>query len=215
MHASDCRLGYLEDTPNEHSIGSPNLQPGARTLELAERPSVGQQSAFYLGEDHSHLVIALLRKRCGQVLSEPVEILADDTAYVLVARGSMPGVRRRPASRGRHVRQRRHAECLVLVCEQPGPRSQIVEEPVEYRVQGVRLGNPSVSLPHVQDRIDDFAEHLVEGGHRIVTPGLAHASAEAGRRPAQAPGRATGSRHPTPRDLPVCDIGLLSPGQSR
>jgi hypothetical protein len=25
---------------------------GPRTLELAERPPVGQQSAFYLGEDH-------------------------------------------------------------------------------------------------------------------------------------------------------------------
>ena len=94
----------------------------------------------------------------------------------------MPRMRRRPASRGRHVRQRRHAERLVLVCKQPGPGSQIVEELVEHPVEGVRLGNPSVSLPHVQNRVDDFAEHLVEGGDRIVAPGLAHAGANAGQR---------------------------------
>jgi hypothetical protein len=44
---------------------------------------------------------------------------------------------------------------------------------------------------------------------------LAHASANAGRRPAQVQGQATGLRDPMRRDLPVCDIGLLSPGQSR
>ena len=63
---------------------------------------------------------------------------------------------------------------------------------VEYRVQSVRLGNPPVSLPHVQNRVDDFAEHRVEGGDRIVPPRLAHAGADAGRRPAHGQGRATG-----------------------
>jgi hypothetical protein len=53
---------------------------------------VNQQSAFHFGEGRSHLVIVLLREGCGQVLPEPAEILADDPADFLVARGSMPGV---------------------------------------------------------------------------------------------------------------------------
>jgi Major Facilitator Superfamily len=152
--------------------GSP---PGAHASGLAERPHVNLQSAVHLGEGRSHLAIALLRERCGQVLREPVQILADDPADLLVARGPMPGVRRRPGGPGRHARQRRHAERQVLVCEQLGPGSQIVEELVEHRVQSVCLGNPAVSLPHVQNPVNDLAEHLVEGGGRIVAPGLAHA----------------------------------------
>src|SRR5690349_8120471 len=87
----------------------------AHALELAERPHVNQQSAFHLGEGRSHLVIVFVRERCRQVLPEPVEILADDAADLLVAGGPMPGVRWRPAGPGRHARQRRHAERLVLV----------------------------------------------------------------------------------------------------
>src|SRR6202043_1911897 len=79
----------------------------------------------------------------------------------------------------------------------PGPGSQIVKELVEHRVESVRLGNPSVSLPHVQNHVNDLAEHLVEGGGRIVAPGRAHDGADRGRRPAHAQGRATGLRHPT------------------
>jgi hypothetical protein len=178
----------------------PTQMPSAsatHTLELAERPPVNQQSALHLGEGRSHLVILLLGERCGQVLAEPVEMLADDPADLLIARGPMPRVRWRSAGRGRHARQRRHAECLVLVCEQPGPGSQIAEELVEHRVEGVRLGDPSVSLLHVQNHVNDLAEHLVDGGGRIVAPGRAHAGTDAGRRPPHAQGRATGLRHPT------------------
>jgi len=124
-------------------------------------------------------------------------MLADDTADFLVAGGPMPAVRWRSAGRARHARQRRHAECLFLVSKQPGPGSQIVEELVEHRVQGVPLGNPSVGLLHVQNRVDDLAEHLVEGGGRIMVPGRAHAGTDADRRPPPAQGRATGLRHPT------------------
>jgi hypothetical protein len=173
------------------------LSLGAHSLEFAERPPVNQQSALDLGEGRSHLVIVLFRERGGQVLPEPVEMLADDTADFLVARGSMPGVWRRSAGGGGLGRQRRHAEYLVLVGEQPGPGSQIVEELVEHRVEGVRLGNPPVSLLHVQNCVDDLAEHLVEGGGRIVAPGLAHAGTDAGLRPPHAQGRAAGLRHPT------------------
>jgi len=158
---------------------------------------VKQQSALDLGEGRSHRVILLLRERGGQVLPEPVEMLADDTADFLVARGPMPGVRWCSAGGARHARQRRHAECLFLVSKQPGPGSQIVEELVEHRVQGVRLGNPSVGLLHVQNRVDYLAEHLVEGDGRIVAPGRAHAGTDAGRGPPLAHGRASGLRHPT------------------
>src|SRR6266851_149137 len=72
--------------------------------------------------------------------------------------------------------------------KQPGPGSQIAEELVEHRVEGVRLGNPSVGLLHVQNRVDDLAEHLVEGGSRIIAPGRAHAGTDAGRRPPLAQG---------------------------
>jgi hypothetical protein len=168
----------------------------AHTLEHAERPPVNQQPALHLAEGRSRPVILLLRERCGQVLPEPVEMLADDPADLLVARGPMPGVRRLSAGRARHARQRRHPECLFLISKQPGPGSQIVKELVEHRVEGVRLGNPSVSLLHVQNHVDDLAEHLVEGGGRIVAPGRAHAGTDAGRPPhAQSPD--TGSRHPT------------------
>jgi hypothetical protein len=109
----------------------------------------------------------------------------------------MPGVRRRPGGPGGHARQRRHAERLVQVCEQPSPRSQIVEELVEHRVKGVRLGNPPVSLPHVQNPVNDLAEHLVEGSGRIAARGLAHAGTDGRRRLPHAQGRATGLRHLT------------------
>ncbi len=147
-----------------------------------------------------HLVILLPRLRCGQVLPEPVEMLADDPADLLVARGPMPGVRWLSAGRARHARQRRHPECLFLISKQPGPGSQIVKELVEHRVEGVRLGNPSVSLPHVQNRVDDLAEHPVEGGGRIVAPGRAPQLLD----------------HAIPRAGPPCsDIGLLSPRPAR
>src|SRR5260221_1078642 len=90
---------------------------------------------------------------------------------------------------------------MVLVREQRGPGSQVVEEPVEQRVEGERLGDPPVSLPDVQDRVNDIAEHLVEGSGRIAALGRAHAGTDAIRRPWPAQGRATGLRHPTPRDL--------------
>src|SRR5262249_17996092 len=126
----------------------------------------------------SYRVILLLGERRGQVLPEPVEMLADDPADLLVARGPVPRGRWRPAGRARHVRQRRHPEGLVLVREQPGPGSQVGEELVEHRVEGVRLGNSPVSLPDVQDRVNDLAEHLVEGGDRVVALWRAHAGTD-------------------------------------
>ena len=201
--ARDAGCGRaFQPTAEGPAAGRRVLSIGVHTSELAERPHVNQQSAFHPGEGRSHLVIMLLRERCGQVLPEPAEILADDPADLLVARGPMPGVRRRPGGPGRHARQRRHAERLIQICEQPGPGSQIVEELVEYRVKGVRFGNPPVSLPHVQNPVDDLAEHLVEGGGRIVGRGLAHAGTDAGRRPPHAQGRATGLRHLT-RGIPL------------
>ena len=161
---------------------------GWQSLERAERPPVGQDSLLHLREGRSYPVILLLRERCGQVLREPVEMLADDPADLLVARGPVPRGRWRSAGRARHARQRRHAECLVLVSEQPGPGSQVGEQLVEHRVEGVCLGDPSVGLLHVQDRVNDLAEHLVKSGERIVAPGQAHASTDAARRPSHTQG---------------------------
>jgi hypothetical protein len=153
------RLGDTRHLADELALAREAWQQAsARASELAERPHVNQQSAFHLGQGRSHLVIVFFRERCCQVFPEPVEILADNAADLLVARGPVPGVRWRPAGPGRDARQRRHAERLVLVCEQPGPGSQIVEELVEHRVQGVCLGNPTVSLPHVQNPVNDLAE---------------------------------------------------------
>src|SRR5215475_6856197 len=182
------------------------------TLELVQRLPVGLDSSLHLGEGRSYRVIVLLRERCGQMLPEPVEMLADDPADLLVAGGPVPGGRWRPAGRARHVRQRRHPQGLVLVREQPGPGPQVGEEVVEHRIEGVRLGDPSVSLPDVQDRVNDLAEHLVEGGDRVVAPWRAHAGTDARRRPPHAQGEATGSRHPTPRTSCVFAMELL-PGQ--
>src|SRR5690348_16207411 len=161
---------------------------GAPALELVQLLPMGQDSSLYLGEGRSYRVIVLLGERCGQVLPEPVEMLADDPADLLVARGPVPAGRWRPAGRARHVRQRRHPEGLVLVREQPGPGPQVGEELVEHRVESVRLGDPSVSLPDVQDRVNDLAEHLVEGGDRVVAPWRAHAGTDARRPPPPAPG---------------------------
>src|SRR5258708_36562042 len=99
---------FFSMTPEGPSAGRRVLSLGAHTLELAERPPVNQQSALHLGEGRSHLVIVLLRERCGQVLPEPVEMLADDTADPLVARGPLPGVPRRSAGRRRPARPHRH-----------------------------------------------------------------------------------------------------------
>src|SRR5215475_920028 len=55
------------------------------TLELVQRLPVGLDSSLHLGEGRSHCVIVLLRERCGQVPPEPVEMLADDPADLLVA----------------------------------------------------------------------------------------------------------------------------------
>ena len=63
------------------------LNLSAHASELPERLPVNQQSAFHLGQDRSHLVVLLLCERCGQVLPEPVEILANDAADLLIARG--------------------------------------------------------------------------------------------------------------------------------
>ena len=124
-------------------------------------------------------------------------MLADDPADLFVTRCPVPGVRGLSADRARHARQRRHPEYLFLISKQPGPGSQIVKELVEHRVEGVRLGNPSVGLLHVQNHVDDLVEHLVEGGSRIVAPGRAHGGTDAGQRPPHAQGPATGSRHLT------------------
>lgn len=86
--------------------------------ELAERAPVGQDSLLHLSEGRPHLVILLLSERCGQVLSEPVEMLADDPADLLVARGPRARDWWRSAGRARHACQRRHAKCLVQVREQ-------------------------------------------------------------------------------------------------
>ena len=134
---------------------------------------MGPDSSFHVGEGRSHLVILLLSEPSGQVMSEPVQMLADDPADLLVARGPVPGVRWRSAGRALHARQGRRAECLVQVREQPGPSSQVGEELVEQRMESIRLGDPSVSLPDVQDRVNDLVEHLVEGSDRIVARGRA------------------------------------------
>src|SRR5262245_16427640 len=99
--------------------------------ELVQRLPVGDDSPLHLGEGRSYGVIVLLGERRGQVLPEPVEMLADDPADLLVARGPVPAGRWRPAGRARHVRQRRHPEGLVLVREQPGPGPQVGEELVK------------------------------------------------------------------------------------
>ena len=66
-------------------------------LELAERARVGQDSALHLGQGRPHPVTLLLSWRCAQMLTEPVEMLADDLADLLVARGPVRGAGWRPA----------------------------------------------------------------------------------------------------------------------
>ena len=187
---------------------------GRRPAGTARRRATGraqtrmfiQQSALHLAEGNSRRVLLLLRERRGHVLPEPAEMLADDPADLFVARCPVPGVRGLAAGRGRHARQRRHPECLFLISKQPGPGSQIVKEQVEHPVEGVRPGNPPVGLLHVQNHVNDLAEHLAEGGsriaapgraRRIVAPGRAHAGTDASRRPPHPQGPATGSRHRT------------------
>lgn len=68
----------------------------AKNSEFAECALVGLNSLLYLGEGRSYLVILLLRERCGQVSGQPVEMLTDDPADLLAARGPIPVVRWRP-----------------------------------------------------------------------------------------------------------------------
>jgi len=145
-----------------------------KSSEFAERVYVVQDALLYLGERRSNLVILLLSERRGQMPGEPVEMLANDPADFLAAGDPIPGVRRRPARPARHARQRRHAERPVGLREHLGPGSQVGEEPVEHPVQGLRPGNPAAGLPDVQDRVNDLAEHLVEGDSRILARGRAH-----------------------------------------
>ena len=199
---AEGQLVALRTRISGKELGKAPAQPGQRRprralLEFAERPLVNQQSALHLAEGHSHRLLLLLRERCGHVLPEPVEMLADDPADLCVTGCPVPGVGGLSAGRARHARQRRHPQCLFLISKQPAPGSQIVKELVEQRVQGVRLGNPPVGLLDVQNRVDDLAEHLVEGGDWIAAPGRAHAGTDAGRRPPRAQCPATGSRHLT------------------
>jgi hypothetical protein len=56
-----------------------------------------KDSSLHRGEGRSHLVILVSSERRGQVLSDPVEMLADDPAGIFVARGPVRGLRRRSA----------------------------------------------------------------------------------------------------------------------
>ena len=49
---------------------------------------MGQDSPLHLGEGRSDLAIVLLSERCGQVLAEPAQMLADDPADLLVWRST-------------------------------------------------------------------------------------------------------------------------------
>jgi hypothetical protein len=52
---------------------------------------VGPDSSFHLGKGRSHLVILWFSEPSGQVMSEPVQMIAEDPADLLVARGPVPG----------------------------------------------------------------------------------------------------------------------------
>jgi hypothetical protein len=210
--SAQAQITVIRRAPDPPAGPGDSFAPATPASELVQLLPVGQDSALHLGEGRSYRVIVLPGERCGQVLPEPVEMLADDPADLLIARGPVPAGRWRPAGRARHVRQRRHPEGLVLVREQPGPGPQVGEQLVEHRVEGVRPGDPPVRLPDVQDRVNDLAEHLVEGGDRVAARWRAHAATDARRPPPPAPGRATGSRHPKPRTSFVFAMKLL-PGQ--
>src|SRR6202049_2855316 len=127
-----CRLrSFSNQAAASHR--NPELLATARVLclgahlEHAERLPVNQQPVLHLAESRSRPVILLLRECSGKVLPEPVEMLADDPADLLVARGPMPGVRWLSAGRARHARQRRAPEGLFLISKQPVPGSQIVK----------------------------------------------------------------------------------------
>ena len=201
---------------------------GRRPAGTARRRATGraqtrmfiQQSALHLAEGNSRRVLLLLRERRGHVLPEPAEMLADDPADLFVARCPVPGVRGLAAGRGRHARQRRHPECLFLISKQPGPGSQIVKEQVEHPVEGVRPGNPPVGLLHVQNHVNDLAEHLAEGGQpdRRARAGSPDRRAGAGSRrhrcepAAPAPARPGYWITPShPRDLPALTSGSSHP----
>ena len=126
-----CRRRWL----SQARIAAAGARPTG-SLKVAERAPVGQDSLPDLGEGGSYLVIVLLIERCRQVLAEPVEMLAHDPADLLVARGPVPRVRWHPARGTRHARQRRHAEGLVSVREQPGPGSQVGVKLVELPMPG-------------------------------------------------------------------------------
>jgi hypothetical protein len=90
------------------------------------------------------------------------------SAHLLVRRDSRPEVRRRSAGNARHARERRDAELLVFFDQEIRPFPQVVEEPVELRMQLVVLRDLAVRLLYVLDNVEDLTQDSIEGDDRII-----------------------------------------------
>src|SRR5437660_9221731 len=97
--------------------------------QFAELLAVDEQATPDAGEGCPRPLVVLRRQRGGHVLFEPVEMLVDEPADLLVGCGAPPQIGRRSAGHARHARERRESERLVLLDDHPGPGPQVVSEP--------------------------------------------------------------------------------------
>jgi hypothetical protein len=102
------------------------------------------------------------------VLRQPVKVSDDLPPNFVVRGGPRPKVRRRSAGNTRHARKRRNPELFVFLYEEASPASQVVEEPVELRVQVMVLRDLPVGLLDFLDEIENLTQDLVESPDGIV-----------------------------------------------
>lgn len=99
------------------TIDDNRLTSAGPSSDLTKRLRMDEQTSLQGGQRGAR-TLALLFGQCrGHVLFEPIEMLPDDLAHLLVVRCPGPEVGWSPARHARHARKGRNAQRTILVEE--------------------------------------------------------------------------------------------------
>lgn len=135
---------------------------------IPQRPNMARQFLLNVRQDSPWPVIILFCQGNRKVFCKSVKMTDDGSANLFVSGGPRPKVRWCSAGNARNSRKRRCAEFLVFLDEDARPIPQVVEQPVELRMQRMVLRNLSVGLFYFLNDINDLAQDVIEGAERIV-----------------------------------------------